>query len=324
MLKKLSIFVLLTVSASVVGVAQQAPESRAQFEKRIGISFNGGSYLGVQTQEISKENFAKFGLSEVRGVAVEKVVENSPAAQAGLQNADVIISFNGEEVSSVRKLTRLISEIAPDHKANLVVSRGGIEREISVTLGKREIPNFEMSRFPTGSVYSIPAVPALPPRTPLPPMNDSETRSFVWRLGERRQIGIDVTPLTKQLGDFFGVASGKGLLIDSVRADSPAARGGLRAGDVIVEADGKEVGGNLDLIRIINEKKEGDVNLTIVREKNRQTIRITPEISKDNLNLQNFDQFENFGEGFAPKGDFKMTLPATPSAPRTLISPRVL
>lgn len=323
MLKKLSFFVLLTVSASMVGVAQQTPESRAQFEKRIGISFNGGSYLGVQTQEISKENFAKFGLSEVRGVAVEKVVKNSPAAQAGLQNGDVIISFNGEDVSSVRKLTRLISEIAPDHKANLVISRGGIEREISVTLGKREIPNFEMSRFPAGGVYSIPSVPALP-RTPLPPINDGEARSFVWRSGERRQIGIDVTPLTKQLGDFFGVASGKGLLIDSVRADSPAARAGLKAGDVIVEADGKEVAANLDLIRIINEKKEGDVNLTIVREKNRQTIRITPEMTKDNLNFQNFDQFENFGDGLAPKGNFKMTVPATPSAPRTLISPRVL
>ena len=49
--------------------------------------FDGdGSYLGVQTEEVTKENFAKYGLREVRGVAVEKVMEGSPAEKAGLQS----------------------------------------------------------------------------------------------------------------------------------------------------------------------------------------------------------------------------------------------
>ena len=65
--------------------------------------------------------------------------------------------------------------------------------------------------------------------------------------------------------------------------DSPAAKAGLKAGDIIVEAEGKEVKGEGDLIRAIAEKKEGDVTLTIVRDRNRQTIRVTPEEAKDGL-----------------------------------------
>jgi membrane-associated protease RseP (regulator of RpoE activity) len=95
---------------------------------------------------------------------------------------------------------------------------------------------------------------------------------------------VGVTPLTKQLSDHFGVTSGA--LINNVREDSPAARAGLKAGDVIVEVDGKAVKGEWDLIRAIGEKKDGDVSLTIVRAGERQTIRVAPEEGKDR-----FDSF---------------------------------
>ncbi len=311
MLRKLFFLVLLSVSASVIVVAQQLPAPRG--EGRAAFIFGGnGGYLGVQTQEITKENFAKFGLNEVRGVAVEKVVENSPAAQAGLENNDVIIRFNSEAVSSARQLTRLISEIAPDHKANLTVLRGGNERDFSVILGKREVPGFDMSN---SDFENYPPFPSIR-RMPFPSAPNSESRVIIRRLGERRQIGIDVTPLTTQLGDFFGVANGKGLLVDSVRADSPAAKAGLKAGDVITEADGKEVAGNADLIRVINEKKEGSITLTIVREKNRQTLTVTPEKVKGAVT----PYFEEFDE-FNPPSNFKIVV--LPNAPQAPISPRV-
>jgi membrane-associated protease RseP (regulator of RpoE activity) len=70
-------------------------------------------------------------------------------------------------------------------------------------------------------------------------------------------------------------------MINEVRADSPAAKAGLKAGDIVVEADGKELKDEGELIRAIHEKKEGDVSLTIVRQGTRQTIRVTPEEVKD-------------------------------------------
>lgn len=87
------------------------------------------------------------------------------------------------------------------------------------------------------------------------------------------QIGVATTPLTEQLAQYFGVDGG--VLINTVRDNSPASKGGLRARDVIVEIDGVPVNGPLGIERLINEKNAGDVVLTFVRDRKRQTIVIT-------------------------------------------------
>src|SRR5205823_9242775 len=66
-----------------------------------------------------------------------------------------------------------------------------------------------------------------------------------------------------------------------VRENSPAAKAGLKAGDIIVEADGAAINGDVDLVKTLNKQKQGDVQLTIVRDGRRQTIAVTPEVSKD-------------------------------------------
>ena len=331
--KSLSVF-LTFISFGAAIYAQQTPNRKEnKDEKNFTFFFGdeGGSYLGVQMQEVSKENFSKFGLSTVRGVAVEKVLENSPAAQAGLQAGDVIVRFDGAEVTSVRKLTRLIGEVAPDHQAVLTVSRGGSEREINVTIGKRPAPKFEDGAFkmnfppmPPMGEMNIPPMSELPQMPPLPPMKDGEKPNvLIWRGNSNRQIGVGVAPLTKQLGDYFGVAEGRGLLINNVREDSPADKSGLKAGDIIVEVEGREVKGHLDLIRAVNEKKDGDVTLTIIRNRNRQTVRVTPEAAKDG-----FVPFENFVKpGDLPQMNFE-NLPKPQIAPlkpgQVLMPSRVL
>lgn len=282
--KLLALTILTTVCAAVnAQIAPTAPTER-QIRRMILTAPFEGVYLGIQTEDISKENFSKYGLSNVRGVGIDKVLENSPAAKGGLQNGDVILKFNGEEVGSVRKLTRLIGESAPDHAAKLMISRNGGEREISVTLGKREMPQFSGRAFNLENLPNLETMPGMPrtmPTVPLPPMGSGDSNVFVWRAGNSRQIGVGVTTLTKQLGDYFGVAEGKGLLVNSVRENSPAAKAGLQAGDIIVEIECKTVGGMVDLIRAVNEKKEGGIGLTFIRDKNRQTVSIVPEIVRE-------------------------------------------
>lgn len=210
-------------------------------------------------------------MKEVRGVAVEKVMENSPAAAAGIQDNDVIVRLNGEEVSSTRKLTRLISEIAPDHQVSLTVLRNGKEKDIKATLGKRQGPQFENGNFAITipdidkfkfekELKDLPELKELKKLKELQkgdgPMifGEGEGKNFVWKMGERRQIGISVYPLTKQLSENMGVESG--VMINNVREDSPAFKAGLKAGDIIVEASGKAVKNNMDLMRTINDKKK--------------------------------------------------------------------
>jgi membrane-associated protease RseP (regulator of RpoE activity) len=65
-------------------------------------------------------------------------------------------------------------------------------------------------------------------------------------------------------------------LVTSVTDDGPAAKAGVRAGDVITAIDGEEVDSPGDISRAINRKKDGDVSLTIIRNKTQQTIRVTP------------------------------------------------
>lgn len=285
MLNKFFAFTILTAACAGAVTAQTAttaPTERRVRQMILTQPFEG-SYLGVQTEDISKENFSKYGLSTVRGVGVDKVVENSPAAKGGLQNGDVILKFEGEEVSSVRKLSRLIAETAPDHTTKLTVLRDGSEREISVTLGRRETPLFSGGNFSFGTLPTLVPLSELqrtPQIAPFPPSSGGDSDVFVFRGGANRQIGVGVTPLTKQLGNYFGVAEGTGLLVNNVRENSPAAKAGLKAGDIIVEIEGKEIKEMPDLIRAVNEKKEGSVSLTFIRDKNRQTISVIPETAK--------------------------------------------
>src|SRR5688572_8926667 len=279
-----SLALLLLGFVMLVTAQAQTPAPRGE-SRTFSMFFDAdGSYLGVQTAEVTKENFAKYGLREVRGVAIEKVIEGSPAEKAGLQGGDVIVKFNGEEVTSSRKLTRLLAEVSPDHQARLTVVRAGAEREITATVGKRPMPKFEEGGFaPMPQIPDFPAMPKMEqmPRVEVVPPGAPD-QPFAFHMGGGRRIGVGVTTLTKQLSDHFGVASG--VMINEVRVDSPAAKAGLKAGDIIVEADGKEVRGEGDLIRAIQEKKEGDVTLTVVRDRNRQTIRVTPEEVKDGSN----------------------------------------
>ncbi|MDQ6786050.1 MAG: PDZ domain-containing protein [Acidobacteriota bacterium] len=336
MIRKLSAFILLSIAVSGVAYGQQAPAPVERgVQRMVWAAPFDGSYLGVQTVEVTKENFSKYGLRDVRGVAIDKVVKDSPAAQAGLQTGDVIVRFNGEEITSVLKLTRLLREVAPDHQAKITVLRNGAESEFTVTLGKRRAPTFAEGGFSPEN-FSFPEVPNLPrvPMTPngtfsLPIPPASGDNGFLFRVNASRQIGVDVTPLTKQLADFFGVAGSDGLLINNVRENSPAAKAGLKAGDIVTEADGKAIKSKMDLIRAISEKKEGDVTLTVIRDKNRQTIRVTPESAKGDAM-----PFQYFGDlnGENPEQQLfkmqKLLPPQPPNAPappiQQLFAPPIL
>ncbi len=327
MFRKLFVLCFIAVFGSLL-ISAQTPEPRKDGDKDARVftwAFDGGgSYLGIETGEVTRENFAKLGLREVRGVVVEKVVDGSPAAAAGIQAGDVIVSFNGEAVTSSRKLTRLLNEVSPDHVVKVTVIRGGAERDMSVTVGKRPMPKWDESSFnlkfpdnfpnvdipniPMPKIQPMPKIDVMPNIDVVPNLPNWNGDDFVFHIGGGRQIGVGIMPLTKQLAEHFGVENG--LLVNNVRENSPAAKAGLKAGDIIVEAEGKAVRGDGDLVRAINEKKGGEVTLTIVRNGNRQTIKVTPEERKG----------FGFDGPFPPNGPEQMKLmrPPAPGTPMPL------
>nr|MDQ3818112.1 PDZ domain-containing protein [Acidobacteriota bacterium] len=209
------------------------------------------------------------GLSAARGVGVSFVSPNSPADKAGLKKGDVILQFDNEPITSTRKLFRLIGEAAPEQTVRLTVSRNGSEQQVNVTLGQREGAARALRALtPENFRFNLPPTPAVP---------GGNVQPFTFSFGNNRRIGITSSVLTKQLADYFGVPSGTGLLITSVTENSPASKAGLRAGDCITEVNGERVENAQDLIRAINRKDEGEITLTIIRNRSQHTIKLTPD-----------------------------------------------
>ncbi len=239
--------------------------------------FTDGGYLGVYAENINRENMARYHMSQPRGVGITQVVQGSPAEKAGLKKDDVILRLDNENITSVRKLNRLVSEIAPDQSVRVTVSRGGAEQELTATMGKRN--NFSVAHdLFSNKLKDFKLEPKTWKfQTPLMDKFEFGNHDFgdlTFILANGRRLGVSTMQLNKQLADYFGVA--KGVLVTAVTDDGPAAKAGVRAGDVITAIDGEEVDSPGDVSRVANNKKEGDVSLTIIRNKTQQTIRVTP------------------------------------------------
>jgi serine protease Do len=262
-------------------LAEVAQEPQDPGARSFSFFLDGGAFLGVGTEDISKENMAHYGMREVRGVGVTEVSKDSPAEKAGLRKDDVIVRFDGESVTSVRKLSRLVNESSPDQTVHITVMRGGAEQELTATLAKHKMENVFGSTFPRvlrggendDSVRVF-------PNGNWPPALGGGDGPFIWTLGANRSIGVSTQTLSKQLADYFGVKDG-GALISSVHENSPASRAGLKAGDVITAIDGEKVTSPGDITRVLNKKQSGDVSLTIVRDHNTRTVTLTPEKNPD-------------------------------------------
>jgi len=298
-LKNAFYFIVSLLLVAGIALAQQAtpaPPAAApltagepgEAPQAFSLLLEGGSFLGVYAEDVNKENMARYGMREARGVAVTQIVKDSPAEKAGLKKDDVILRFEGDNVTSVHKLNRLVSEVAPDQTARLTISRGGSEQEVAVTIGKRNSSINAMDWQELDKLKGLGKIEGLDRLKDLektmPPganvwkwQGDGPGRDgMVFAFGNHRRIGVGTMQLTKQLADYFGIGDGKGVLVTSVTEESPAAKAGLKAGDVITAIDGEKVEGAGDLARGINKKKDGDVTLTVIRNKNQRSITVTP------------------------------------------------
>ncbi len=281
----------LSLLASIIlaagsALAQQTPPAPEQPDEPADQNFEfflgGDGFLGVYAENISRDNMGRYHMGQVRGVGVTRIVKDSPAEKAGLRKDDVILRVDGENISSVRKLNRIVSELAPDQSVKITVSRGGSEQEITATIGKRR-NNF----FAGGDLFKgQPRVWKWEGNQPKewkfegPLFNRGDlldnNGDLAFMLSNSRRIGVSTMQLTKQLADYFGITGGKGVLVTAVTDDGPAAKAGVRAGDVITAVDGEAIDSPGDISRAINRKKEGDITLTVIRNKSQQTIRVTP------------------------------------------------
>src|SRR5215212_12223894 len=133
-----SLLIAIILAAGTALAQQPAPPAPPDepVDQSFSILIDGGAFLGIYAENISRENMGRYHMNQVRGVGVTQVIKDSPADKAGLRKDDVVLRIDGENITSVRKLNRLVSELAPDQSVRLTFSRSGSEQEITATVGK--------------------------------------------------------------------------------------------------------------------------------------------------------------------------------------------
>jgi serine protease Do len=238
---------------------------------------DGGSWLGVETKEVSAENVQQLKLPGERGALVGKIISDSPAAKAGLQKNDVITEINGQRVEGIAQFRRIIREIPAGRTAQLTVLRNGSAQTVSVTLGKSESRRtLEKLRAPSPGSYSfrVPETPEdMPAIAELGDLDDLVVAPDMMRRGPR--LGIDAEDLQGELGAYFGAPEGHGVLIRSVHPDSPAAKAGLKSGDVITNVNGQRIHSIHELREQMHGiKDEKSLKIGLLRNKNEMSLNV--------------------------------------------------
>jgi serine protease Do len=241
------------------------------------IDDDGPSWLGVETHEVTADNAKDLKLSAEHGVLVGKVVSDSPAAKAGLKENDVVTEINGQRIEGALQFRRMIHEIPSGRTVQLTVWRDGKSQNVSVTLGKSEERRFMTRQAAPGAfAFRMPEMPEMPDTPELREMPEMDWSGDLLMKTQPR-LGIDAEDLSGQLGSYFGAPDGEGVLVREVNTGSPAAKAGLKAGDVITSVNGDRIHSVGELrgkLAAKRDDKDRTVKLSVLRDKSEVSLSV--------------------------------------------------
>jgi serine protease Do len=245
--KRLGIIALLVAAWTIgVGAACHAGEQ---------------AYLGVVLQPLTVDLKEAMDIDrDLRGVLISDVVDESPADRSGLEDGDIILEIDGKEITTVSGATRVIKAYSPGDDVKIVVLRDGNKRAVvGVTLGERRESKAGEEHYDFDFDINIPDI----------------KHKMIKPWGDQAYLGVRIQGLSSDLGDYFGVDEGEGVLVLEVVEDSPAEDAGLKAGDVILEIDGEKMEDASDLVEYIGEQEPGDeVDITFKRKRRTRTLEV--------------------------------------------------
>ncbi len=166
-------------------------------------------WIGVQIQPVTPEIASSLGLPDSSGTLVAAVQANGPAAKANMEQGDVILSFNGQDIADTRELPRIVAGTPAGKPVDVVVWRNGERKTLRVTVAQMKDQE-QIASADDGSTGGTASGSA------------------------NRVLGVQLSALTPDLRQQLGLGEDvSGVVVMDVAEDSPAARQGLRQGDVI-------------------------------------------------------------------------------------------
>ena len=200
-------------------------------------------WLGVNIQEVTPELAKSFGLKDNKGALVSQVVPNSPAEKAGIEQGDVILQFDGKEVSDSKELPRIVASTPVGKSVTVKIARDGKVTDRQVKLGEME-EKAEVAKTPS----------------------------------THKRLGITVQNLTPEIAKGLGLKKETGVVVTQVEPGSPASDAGIQTGDVIREVNRKPVKDVEDFVQKIEKAKDQDnVLLFVQRGQNNLFAAVTPK-----------------------------------------------
>ena len=203
-------------------------------------------YLGVILGDLDSAARKKAGIQK-GGILVHEVVVGSPAEKAGLKSGDVLIRISGRMIQDYEDLLEHLDRLGAGTQAQVLIARDGVQKFMNIRLGGQA-----RAKIPS-KVTPAPRKKVAPKRKPTP-------RKPAW-LGVF--MGDDVEDRKRPQGEPLG------LNIADVVEGGPAAKAGLRAGDIVLRVDGRAISGFQSLKKIIVRAHAGKRIHLDVRRGNR-------------------------------------------------------
>jgi serine protease Do len=258
------------------------------------------SQNGVAVEEVTKDSAAEKAGVKAGDVVVQFDGENVRSAAQLTRLVRETAAGRTVKMGVVRDGKRVDLDVTPaeaDSVFSLAIAgekQPDIEKHLETLPDRGQVYRFERRAPAPGGTFSWDGAPGqpVPPggawrwqqRTPMPvPEGDllqwfgeGGSENFVFSTG-RGRLGVNVQQLTPELAAYFGVKDG--LLVNSVQADTPAAKAGIKAGDVIGSLNGKMVPTTADLVKELADK-DGEVTIGLTRDKKPLSIKATLEPRK--------------------------------------------
>jgi serine protease Do len=179
-------------------------------------------WIGVRIQSVSAELAEGLHLPSAKGALIASVTPGGPAEQAGIKQGDVVLKFDGHDVTEMRGLPRMVAETPVAKAVDVTVWRKG--KEVNVTAKVGEYPENEEQASAT------------------PAPDDSTTDGTPDQGGKIDSLGVNLATLDDKARQKYSLPNdAEGVLVTDVDQSGPAAEKDLRAGDLIVEVDQKAV-----------------------------------------------------------------------------------
>ncbi|MGE4218874.1 MAG: DegQ family serine endoprotease [Alphaproteobacteria bacterium] len=227
---------ILSPSGGSIGIGFAVPSSLARSVveqlKEFGTTRRG--WLGVQIQSVTDEIAESLNLKDTHGALVAGIIPDSPAAKAGFETGDVIVSFDGKPIPESRRLPRMVADTPVGKSVPVQVWRNGKSDELSEKLG--ELEKVDNAALTTGGG------------------GDSKAPG-----GEEnfKDLGLAVAPIDDAVARRFELeANAQGVVVTKVDPNSAAAEKGLRPGNLIVEVNQEKVSKAADIAAQIDKAKK--------------------------------------------------------------------